>query len=59
MGGTVRSKALLAILVTDWGLSSMLTPFSTIRYFTLAFAHSSASKKQTIIEYVVVYAGCT
>lgn len=56
--GTARSKALLAILLTDWGFSSILIPFLPIRYFTLAFAHSSASEYQTVIEYIVVYAGC-
>lgn len=47
-------------LLTELGLlSSTLTPFSPVRYFTLALARSSASKYQTVIAYLVAYAGCT
>lgn len=48
------------LLMESEGLfSSTLTPFSPVRYFTLARALSSASKYQTVIAYLVVYAGCT
>lgn len=48
------------LLIDSEGLlSSTLTPFSPVRYFTLAPALSSASKYPTVIVSFAAYGGCT